>query len=540
MGSKTCVALRRQRGRFRGHLLAGLASAALLLAFPVSRADTVTYSYNANGQLIKATYAGGTVVTYTYDANGNRIAATVTPPGLSAPTGLGATAASPTEIDLSWTASSGATGYRIYRCQGSGCANFSSDGTSTDVTFSDIGLTPSTIYVYEVQAYNSTGTSSPFSASASAQTLADTTPPTVPTNLTASGASSQIDLSWSASTDNVEVAGYDVERCQGSGCGSFVQISSATGTSYSDPGVSEGVTYEYRVRAFDEAGNDSGYSNTAGTSLPDTVPPSVPAGLSASAASWSTVNLSWEASTDNVGVAGYRVYRNGGQIGTSAGTSYSDRTTSPSTGYSYTVSAYDGAGNVSAQSSAASVTTPATPTPSAPSGLSGSPVSNTQINLAWSAASDAGGPGIAGYKVFRNGTQIGTSASTSFADTGVSAFNTYSYTVAAYDTYGVSSAQSSAASVSTFYQITDSNGNVLSSASSLYSAASNYVYVPYGLSFYTWTVSGPSGTVVTVQTSPSDPEAFSPACEDGSVDQISSGYQLSGCVLDAAPSSYGH
>src|SRR5882724_6206253 len=92
---------------------------------------------------------------------------------------------------------------------------------------------------------------------------------------------------------------------------------------------------------------------------PDTIPPSAPAGLGATAASSSQINLSWSASTDNVGVTGYRIYRSGSQVGTSTSTSYQDTGLSASTSYSYTVAATDAAGNVSAQSSSASATTQA-------------------------------------------------------------------------------------------------------------------------------------------------------------------------------------
>jgi chitodextrinase len=89
----------------------------------------------------------------------------------------------------------------------------------------------------------------------------------------------------------------------------------------------------------------------------DTTPPSVPAGLSATAVSSTQINLTWTASTDNVGVTGYRIYRGGVQIGTITGTSCSNTGLTPSTTYTYTVAAYDAAGNISAQSVSASATT---------------------------------------------------------------------------------------------------------------------------------------------------------------------------------------
>jgi hypothetical protein len=104
----------------------------------------------------------------------------------------------------------------------------------------------------------------------------------------------------------------------------------------------------------------------AGSTLGDTTPPTVPTNLSASAVSQSQINLSWSPSTDNVGVAGYQVFRNGTMIGNSSGTSFSDTPLSASTTYTYTVTAFDAAGNVSAQSLPASATTlpPGIPPPS--------------------------------------------------------------------------------------------------------------------------------------------------------------------------------
>ncbi len=97
-----------------------------------------------------------------------------------------------------------------------------------------------------------------------------------------------------------------------------------------------------------------------------TTPPTVPNGLTATAVSSSVINLSWTPSTDGLGVSGYYVFRNGTQVGTIAGTTYQDTGLSASTTYSYTVEAYDPAGNVSAQSSPASVTTPSGSSPGNP------------------------------------------------------------------------------------------------------------------------------------------------------------------------------
>jgi len=83
---------------------------------------------------------------------------------------------------------------------------------------------------------------------------------------------------------------------------------------------------------------------------PDTTPPSVPTGLTATTVSSSEIALSWAASTDDVGVAGYRVYRNGALVRTTPATSLDDTGLAASTAYSYTVAAYDYANHASPQS----------------------------------------------------------------------------------------------------------------------------------------------------------------------------------------------
>ena len=94
--------------------------------------------------------------------------------------------------------------------------------------------------------------------------VADTTPPTAPSSLTATATSSTvINLTWAAATDNVGVAGYRVERCQGSGCTTFAQIATPTGTSLVDGGLLASTSYSYQVRAADTTGNLGAYSGIA-------------------------------------------------------------------------------------------------------------------------------------------------------------------------------------------------------------------------------------------------------------------------------------
>src|SRR5215813_7823681 len=101
------------------------------------------------------------------------------------------------------------------------------------------------------------------------------------------------------------------------------------------------------MSAYDPSGNVSDPSSavSATTQPPDTIPPSVPTGLVAAAVSSTQINLSWSESTDDVGVMGYKVFRDGAQIATASQLTYSDNRLTASTTYSYTVAAYDAAGN---------------------------------------------------------------------------------------------------------------------------------------------------------------------------------------------------
>ncbi len=521
----------------------------------------------------------------------------VTPP--TAPTNLAATAVGPGHVDLSWTASTdnvGVAGYRIYR-----------DGvqlaTTTATAFSDLTAAPSTTYGYSVVAFDVGLNVSPASNIASVTTPADTTPPTGPTNLTATAAGpTEVDLSWSASSDDVAVAGYQVFR-------DGVQIATSVTASYADTATQATTTYTYSVFANDTGGNVSAASNSALITTPaqpttlmfgpsadtyveadtptvnygsattiiadnspikrillkflvagvngravlsaklrlycvdpspfggsfhrvgdaawseaaanwnnapagdvsslaglgavaastwyeidvtplvsgdgtvsldatstssdgahysskegaagfapqlvvttasapaDTTPPAAPLNLLASAVGPARVDLSWMASTDDTGVAGYQILRDGVQIGTATGTSFSDMTAQPDTLYTYTARAFDAAGNSSGDSDPASVTTPAdTSPPTAPANLAAA-TAQGGVSLTWSSSSDD--VGVVEYDVKRNGVQVGATTTTSFSDVTVQPATTYTYTVVAVDGAANASPDSNAATVTT-------------------------------------------------------------------------------------------
>jgi uncharacterized repeat protein (TIGR03806 family) len=197
----------------------------------------------------------------------------------------------------------------------------------------------------------------------------DKTPPSVPLGLVASAvSSSQIQLSWALASDSGSgVAGYRIFRG-----GSAVPVATTQSTGYQDTGLIAGTTYAYTVLAFDGAmpANESAHSAGASAStLPavgDTVAPTIPQALIATAISTSQILLTWQASTDaGAGVAGYRVFRNAGAIPVAIVQSptFTDSGLTANTAYSYTLSAFDAVAvpNVSALSTAAVATTQATP-----------------------------------------------------------------------------------------------------------------------------------------------------------------------------------
>jgi chitodextrinase len=151
-------------------------------------------------------------------------------------------------------------------------------------------------------------------------------------------------------------------------------------------------------------------SSSAGPSGSSTTPPSVPTGLAGTVGSATQINLSWTASTDNAGVAGYNVFRSGAKVGSTSATSYQDTGLSAGTNYSYAVSAYDAAGNTSAQSSSISVTTPAPPAVAITSPANGTLLKgNSGIKVAVTAMASSG---IASITIMAGTTPVMTCTNT--------------------------------------------------------------------------------------------------------------------------------
>ncbi|AJS59949.1 glycosyl hydrolase family 18 protein [Paenibacillus sp. IHBB 10380] len=396
-------------------------------------------------------------------------------------------------VNLSWNASTdnvGVTGYTV--SYGNNSVNVA--GTSTTIS----GLSANTAYTFTVKAKDAAGNQSVASAPLQVTTEAavvDTTPPTVPGNLQTTGkSSSSVSLSWNASTDNVGVAGYTVTY--------GTTNVNVTGTSTTISGLSANTAYTFTVKAKDAAGNVSGASSplsvttdaatvcsvaawnansvytggqrasyngnsyeakwwtrgdqpdqsgTAGVwkliglcgEAGDTIAPSVPSNLSATGATASTISLTWDASTDNVGVTGYTLTYGTTTLNVTE-TSTTVSGLNADTAYTFTVKARDAAGNVSAASTPVQASTTAVPVdtiaPTQPANLQVTGKSASIVNLSWNASTD--NVGVTGYTVTYGTTSVNVTGTTA-AVSGLSASTTYTFTVTARDAAGNISAGAS-------------------------------------------------------------------------------------------------
>ena len=339
-------------------------------------------------------------------------------------------------------------GYQVFRN-----GTFLQTVSATTTSFTDTGLSPYVTYAYTVKGVDSAGNLSAVSNTLNIQTK-DTVAPVATTTLTATAKpwpSLEIDLDWGDYTDDVATTGYTVYRSTSSG-GPFTSIALTTVSTFADTTVVANTKYYYEVTAHDAVPNTSAFSNIANATTPDTIAPTAPTNLVSPSKTSSTVTLTWTAATDNIGVTGYNIYRNGGttpvNTGAVTGLTFTDSGLTQLTGYTYVVKAYDAAGNVSPASSTLSVTTVDGLPPTAPT-VSTSAQTYTGITLNWTASTD--NVGVTGYSVYRNGVYVAATAGTvyTFTDAGLTPNTTYTYTVKAYDAAGNYSVASNSLAVKT-------------------------------------------------------------------------------------------
>jgi len=232
----------------------------------------------------------------------------------------------------------------------------------------------------------------------------------------------------------------------------------------------------------------------------DHTPPNPPTALTATAQSYSWIQLNWTTSHDVGGgpVASYKIYRGGTNIGSVSGPPYNDQGLLANTPYTYVVSAVDPSNNESTGNPSASATTPPAPDttpPSVPQNLVGTAVSGTWVNLTWTASTDTGGSGLAGYEVFRNGGLIGSSSVASYSDQSATSAATYTYQVRAYDGAGNRSGLSNQVVVITPDTVAPSApGNPTFTAVTCYSATINWTAASdnVGVTGYRYSLNGGS------------------------------------------------
>lgn len=234
---------------------------------------------------------------------------------------------------------------------------------------------------------------------------ADATAPTTPTSFTAEATStSSIALAWGPSSDNRGVVGYRIWRD-----GTYLASVGSTTTAMTDSGLAPSTTYGYTIRAVDGAGNVSAPVSVSATTKAVDTAPTAPGNLAVTVTA-TEARLSWKPATDNLGVIGYRVWRDGALLGTTGTLAWTNTDLAPETTYTWTVRAIDTIGQTGPAATVTATTaevdieaptaTTATTTPENPNWAS----------LAWAASTD--NVDVVAYRVYRDGTLYATTGST--------------------------------------------------------------------------------------------------------------------------------
>lgn len=415
----------------------------------VAQGDIIRVVVKCNGNPSKPSAHITPIITYVDKAAADKEAPTV-------PADVKTTEVTVTTAKITWSESTdnvSVAGYNVYVNE-----TKVNDALVTGTEYSLTDLTAATEYSVTVTAVDAAENESAKSEAVVFTTEAekDTQAPTAPTDVKATEVTeTTAKVTWSEATDNVGVVGYNVYLNE-----TKVNDALVTGTEYALTGLTEATEYTVRVTAVDAAENESKRSEAATFTTPktqDTEVPSVPAGVAASDVTQTGAKITWTASTDNVGVAGYNVYLGESKVNTSpvTVTEYALTGLTANTGYTVSVSAVDAAGNESAKSEAASFTTleaeeeKDTEVPGVPTNVSAADVTQTGAKVTWSEATD--NVGVAGYNVYVNEAKVNEElvAGTEFALTGLTEATEYTVRVSAVDAAGNESARSEAATFTT-------------------------------------------------------------------------------------------
>ena len=234
--------------------------------------------------------------------------------------------------------------------------------------------------------------------------------PNVPSAFTATATGpTAVDLAWQAATGGNVATAYTLLRD-----GAPLATLPASARSFHDAGVSASTRYLYSITATDGSATVSPPATSSvsspGAPPADPIPPTAPGALTATPASATTVVLSWTTGTDDQGVAGYRIERNGIVVASTASTGWTDTHRTPSTTYSYAVQTIDLSSNLSPAATAVAKTPADTIRPTKPTTVHAKRLSSTRERLSWSKATD--NVGVVRYIVYRVGRSKAVASTT--------------------------------------------------------------------------------------------------------------------------------
>ncbi len=365
-----------------------------------SASGTAIATFGAVTNATLASLAPATTYTFEIEAvdgagltSSPRTSLSFTTPDLTPPSWSGVLSASDTtssSTHLAWDAATDNAGVVSYRVR-----RVSPDPldltTTTGLSFDAVGLGDATEYQFAIIAVDGAGLET--ASNTVTVTSLDGTAPTQPGAVTAGAATStSVQLSWGSSTDNVDVTGYRVHSGSDT-TGTLLHTTPSTTQTISN--LQPMTTYTFAIVARDAIGNTSS-ARTITTSTTDDVAPSTPANLRTTGRTGSTISLAWDASTDDVRTAGYRLYQVVGGVDTLVtgvtGTTHSVTGLSDATDYSYKVESFDAMANTSMRSAAHATFTSDTQSPTQPGALQVGTVTGTSIAFTWTASSDARNP----------------------------------------------------------------------------------------------------------------------------------------------------
>lgn len=362
------------------------------------------------------------------DGAGNRsppsLASCASTPDIVRPTAPGDVAVKPTSdraVAISWSASTdddGVASYEVFR----GDVRVA---VTVALQAAESPLQPAGRYCYSVEAVDRAGNRSPRSAPVCA-TTPDLTPPSAPPGVVVRPwGEHEITVGWNPADDDVGVAGYELLR-------DGKIVAKGAETNGSEGGLESWREYCYTVRAFDAAGNMSPPSKPSCARTHDLTPPTVPVAV-ATAVSDKEIAIRWNASADNVAIAGYELQRNKRTVARSTRLEVSEKDLRPAREYCYWIRATDPAGNKSEWSQACA-TTPDLSPPSTPGNLAIAPRAATQVAAAWEPSQDD--VGVVAYEIMRGEEVVATVSKTWTVVPNLAAEKEHCFAVRALDAAG--------------------------------------------------------------------------------------------------------